>query len=147
SDIVYGDGHIYLSGSFAFTVDFDPGPGQSLRTSNGAVDAFVAKFTLGGDLVWARSFGGSSLEYADRIATGPTGNVIVAGQFRGAADFDPGPGTFMLTPFAGFDIFVSSFDSAGNFQWAAGVGGDGSETMSGLAVDSQGNIFTTGGFF
>lgn len=40
-----GTGHIYYTGSFSQTVNFDPGPGVSNLVSAGSFDAFVCKLT------------------------------------------------------------------------------------------------------
>src|SRR5438045_1885736 len=48
-------GNVYVSGTFNATVDFDPGPGTATLTAAGAAntsDAFLAKYTAAGALVW-----------------------------------------------------------------------------------------------
>ena len=51
-----------------------------------------------------------------------SGNVYTVGYFEGTADFDPGPGTFNLTPAGDLDAFIVKLDSAGNFLWAGRMG-------------------------
>src|SRR5262245_11213651 len=53
-------GNVYLTGSFSGTVDFDSGPGTLSRTSAGQSDAYVAKVSPTGALLWVAQFGGSN---------------------------------------------------------------------------------------
>ncbi|MEO6454816.1 MAG: SBBP repeat-containing protein, partial [Ginsengibacter sp.] len=46
------------------------------------------------DLVWATRLGGADYDRGRSIAVDATGNVYTTGEFRGTADFDPGPGTY-----------------------------------------------------
>ena len=43
------DGDTYLAGFFRNTLDFDPGFGTDVRTSNGYGDAFLLKLNSSGD--------------------------------------------------------------------------------------------------
>src|SRR3989304_4344772 len=70
-------------------------------------------------LVWAKSMGGASDDRGYSIAIDGSGNVYTTGYFWGTADFDPGAGTYNLTPAGGSqDIFVSKLNGPGNFGWA-----------------------------
>ncbi|MCK4721614.1 SBBP repeat-containing protein [bacterium] len=46
---VDGSGNVYVTGSFAGTVDFDPGPGIDKHSFNGSHDAFLSKFPPDGN--------------------------------------------------------------------------------------------------
>src|SRR4051812_48983547 len=48
-------------------------------------------------LGWADGFGGTTYDTAHDIAIDKAGNVYLAVNFTGTADFDPGPGTVNLT--------------------------------------------------
>jgi hypothetical protein len=143
---VDGAGNIYPSGSFSGTVDFDPGAGTSNLVSVGSHDAFVVKLDGSGNLLWARSAGGTGLDRAYPIITDASGNVYVAGPFAGTVDFDPGAGTFNLVSAGGSDVYVWKLDASGNLLWAVRAGGTGSDVTFGSTVDAAGNILITGGF-
>jgi len=63
-------------------------------------------------------------------------------------DFDPGAGTNNLIPTVQWNDFVLKLDTAGNFIWVKQISGNGSVAMgTGLALDAQEHVYTTGIFF
>jgi hypothetical protein len=142
---VDGAGNVYTTGYFQGTADFDPGAGTYNLTSAGVCDVFVSKLDAAGNLVWARSLGGTDYDYGLDVAVDVAGNVYTTGFFGGTADFDPGAGIYDLT--GGFrDVFVSKLDAAGNFAWARRWGGTSEDWGYDLTVDGAGNVYTTGFF-
>jgi hypothetical protein len=139
-------GNAYITGAFQGTADFDPGTGVSNLSSAGDFDVFVSKLTSAGNFVWAKSMGGPTRDEANGVAVDGAGNVYTAGLFTGTGDFDPGPGIVALSGAGGDDIFVSKLDGAGNFVWARPMGGSNTDRAYGIAVDSAGNVFTSGEF-
>lgn len=90
--------NVYITGSFRGTVDFDPGPGvHNLSQGPSNAVAFVARYSTDGDFVWASAFHSTNNTLAYSVAVDNSGNVLTAGEFRGTADFDPGPDSFMLS--------------------------------------------------
>ena len=143
---VDSSGNIYTTGSFEGTADFDSGAGISNLTSAGLPDIFVSKLDSSGNFVWAKNMGGTDWDFGLGIAVDSSGNIYTTGSFEGTADFDPGPGTSNLTGAGLPDIFVSKLDSSGNFVWAKSIGAASFDTGIGIALDSSGNIYTTGSF-
>jgi hypothetical protein len=139
-------GNVYVTGQFEGTVDFDPGPAAVNLISLGGNDVFVAKYSPSGALVWARQAGGTNDEVGFGITVDCVGNVYTTGQFRGRADFDPGPGTLNRTSLGDTDIFVWKLDRDGNLVWAHRQGDRGPDAGRAIAVDGQGNVHTTGSF-
>ena len=140
-------GAVYTSGRFDGTVDFDPGAGLDSRTSAGQSDVFLIKLNGDGSYAWTQTFGGTADDEARGVAVDSSGNVFVSGWFSGTVDFDPsGGGTDNRTSVGSADIFVSKFDSSGNYQWAYTVGGSGIDWGYRCAVDGSDNVFLTGWF-
>ncbi|MBU0899017.1 MAG: hypothetical protein KJ613_04345, partial [Nanoarchaeota archaeon] len=114
--------NIYITGHFAGTVDFDPGPGEDWYTSNGIIDVFLLKLDSNGDYQWAKTWGNSSIgtDEGRGVTIDNSNNVYITGDFYGTVDFDPGPDVVQYTASSSgkSDIFLSSFDSDGNFRWA-----------------------------
>lgn len=139
-------GNIYTTGYFNATGDFDPGTGAYDLISAGTYDIFVSKLDSSGNFVWAKQMGGTGSDDGSAIAVDASGNVYTAGGFEGTVDFDPGSGIANLTAAGGSDIFISKLDNAGNFVWAKQLGGTNVENCSSIAIDADGNVYTTGYF-
>lgn len=142
-------GNVYVAGQVLNQVDMDPGPGTFPSSSAGSYALFVLKLDNAGDFVWAKNMGGTSDERPIEMTTDASGHVYVCGRYASAnVDFDPGPGTHLLSTNGGWDAFVLELDTDGNFVWANSLGTDASymEEALSLAVDDDGNVFVTGVF-
>jgi hypothetical protein len=141
--IVLGsDGHAYVGGTFRETTDFgNPGEAMLLEdASPGFSNLFLAKLDEStGASIWARQVDGSSRVAATRLAADSAGNVYLGGVFEGTAEFGAGSPTFVSA--GGEDSFVSRWDTAGNFAWAAHVAAGAGNTNPGeLNIDAAGNL-------
>ncbi len=143
---VDASGSVYTTGYFNGTVDFDPGSGTANLISAGGSDAFVWKLTSAGNFAWAKRMGGTSADSARGIGVDGSGNIYTTGIFEGTTDFDPSAGISNLISAGITDAFVSKLDSNGNHVWARSVGGSGNDKGNGIAVDSTGNVYSTGYF-
>lgn len=139
-------GNVIIAGAFRGTVDFDPGIGQSTLTSAGSNDIFISKLDASGNFIWAKRTGGTTADSPAGIKTDGSGNVYYTGYFTGTADFDPGAGSVNLISSGGFDIFISRLSSSGGFTWARRIGSTLSDVAESIALDSTGNVYTTGRF-
>lgn len=146
---VDANGNVYTTGSFVGTADFDPGTGTYNLTDNGQGDVFVSKLGVNGDFVWAKNMGGPFPDVGYSIAIDANGNVYTTGVFWKAADFDPSNIDYILTAAGNtsYDIFVSKLDASGNFVGAGRMGGSFEDYGNSIAVDANGNVYTTGYFF
>ena len=141
---VYSD--VYVEGDFNDIVDFDPGSGIDNRASNGSDDISLSKFDSGGNYKGTLTWGGPGGDYGGGVGVDNSGDIFVTGWFQATVDFDPGLGVENLTSNGSDDIFISKFNSSGQFQWARTLGGFGSEHGGCLVVDSSGNMFVDGHF-
>ena len=98
------------------------------------------------DFGFALGAGATYPDQGDLIAVDEEGNVLVAGYFKGTADFDPGPGEYRLTASGYHDVFLAKYSTAGALVWARAMGGPHSDEANGLAVGSDGSIYLTGRF-
>jgi hypothetical protein len=103
------DQHVYLTGEFNYTVDFDPGPGTYNMTAAGTYDAFISQLDESGNFICAGRMGATSMVYCTGIAVNEEKEIYVTGYFYDSCDFDPGTGIHMLnTPNyqSSVDIFI-----------------------------------------
>lgn len=96
--------------------------------------------------LWAVNIGGTNNDRCNAVATDASGNVYMTGWFQGNVDFDPGPATNNISASGNFDIFVLKLDASGNHVWAKKLGGANNEVGNSIAVDGNGNVYTTGYF-
>lgn len=158
--VVDNGGNVYTTGNYIGITDFDPGPNTLILSyASYYPNIFISKLDSSGNLIWAKSFtyfsGGIPLTYdglcAYSIAIDNNSNVYTTGFMQSSADFDPGPNEYVLTTNGSYDIFIAKLDNAGNFAWAKNIGGELLSTLYpdvgySLAVDENGNIYTTGCF-
>ena len=138
--------HVYTTGPFGGTVDFDPGPGMEMITDLGDGDFFIQKLDSAGDFIWAKGIGGTGVDASIAIAIDPGGDIIISGVFEDTVDFDPGPGYYPLVSEGNFDVFVLKLDPSGNFLWAKSWGGIFQDFSWDLSVDDSSNILVIGTF-
>ena len=94
------------------------------------------------DWLWAERAGGSGIDFGNAIAMDESGNALVAGSFRGTAEF----GDVTLTSAGRSDVFLAKYDAGGNVLWAQRAGGASGDGADAIAVDGAGNALVTGGF-
>jgi hypothetical protein len=129
-------GNVYIIGLYPDTATF----GTTSITSAGDADIFVAKYNSNGVLQWVQSAGGTGYDEANSIAVDVSGNVYITGLFANTATF----GTTPKKSAGDFDIFIAKYSTTGVLQWVQSVGGIGSDSGNGIAVDGSGNVYVTG---
>ena len=131
-------GTVVLTGTINGSADFGGG------VMSGVYNVFVAKLTPDGNHVWSQSFaGGSDVQESNAVAIDVSGNIILAGRYRGTMDFGGGP-----LPTAGwdYDIFLVKFDTDGNHIWSKAFGSASRDQAWSVAVDASGNVVVSGYF-
>ena len=111
----------------------------------GLQDAFVAKFSPAGDLLYSRYLGGSGDDGAAAIAADAYGNFYVAGS-TASSDF---PVAAAYQPFFGGgagDIFVSRFNAAGALAYSTYLGSSGTDVATAIAVGASGDDAYVAGY-
>src|SRR5262245_25781581 len=107
-----------------------------IETATGNEDCHTVKYSPQGDLLWENTYAGSATgtDYGYALAVDQNGNAYVVGFGNGT-----NPATF--------DIFVLKYDADGNSvwtqRWTSPITNYSAYAYS-IAVDNQGNVFTTG---
>lgn len=89
-----------------------------------------------------RKGGGAAHDEGRCIVADEAGNIFLAGTFGGNAVF----GSTSLTSTGGKDIFLAKYNHLGNLQWIQQIGGSLDDEVTGIGLDSIGNIFLSGSF-
>lgn len=140
-------GNIVIGGSFSQTVDFDPGTATLNLTSAGSEDVFIEKLDTNGNLIWVRQMQGTAFDYLHDIDVDANGDIYATGLFNDTVDFDPGSGTYNLTPLGITDAFIQKLSNSGNLIWAKQIGGETDVVAMGVHVDYTGNVITVGNYW
>jgi hypothetical protein len=140
------DGSMYMCGGSWGTTDLDPGAG-TFTTSMEPGGLFLSKLDPDGDLIWARLFGPTTNVQNNRdLKLTSTGQLLLAGDYTGTLDLDPGPGEWMA-PATQFDEgYVSQFDTLGNFIGALAAFGTDLQGFSAVAPSPDGGFAAVGSF-
>lgn len=110
-------------------------------TCKGSNDIFLAKYTLNGNLIWARRAGSSNYEKALGITFDNFGNIFISGLYTYSCTFG---GTTTLTGYGDKDGFLAKYDSNGNFIWARKLGSSGRDEAKSIKCDAAGNVYICG---
>lgn len=119
---------------------------KSKFTSAGHNDIFAAKYTTGGAVAWAKSFGGIGHDSGNDVAIDGSGNVIVVGSFQGNLNIPPNGLLNAGSSDAVLLLKLASADGAPLASRRFGATTESSEAYS-VAVDSADNIFVAGDFY
>ncbi len=117
---VDGAGNAYICGTTR---------GDLEKPNAGVEDAFIAKYSEAGSLLWIHQFGTTEQEFARSVSVNRTGSVYISGY----------SGTI-----GNFDGFVVKYTDAGEQQWMRQFGTSASDFIWGIAVDGADNAYICG---
>jgi len=138
------NGNVFVTGYFQSTsVVF--GATTLVNTAGASFDIFVAKYDPSGNVLWAKSAGGTNWDYGQNVSDDAFGNVFVTGYFR-SSSITFGGTTLTNASTGSDDIFVVKYDASGNVLWAKSGMGNNQDNVYGISTDKSGNVFVTGIF-
>ena len=147
---VDASGNAYVTGYTTTRGSDFPGTAGSLiqSTSGGSNDAFVTKLNAAGTaLVYSTYLGGNGNDIGRGIAVDGAGNAYVTGDTSTLGSNFPGTAgsSIQSTSSGSGDAFVTKLNAAGTaLVYSTYLGGSGSDTGFGIAVDASGNAYVTG---
>lgn len=143
------NGNIYVTGHVEGMTDFDPGSGVDEHGADLSDNTFLSKFDLNGNYQWARTWTAETFVTTDQdVVCDSAGDIYIASSFKGTVDFDPGTEVVEYTASAMsmYDMYLSKFDTSGDFIWVRVWGSDGNDFGFGASTDGLNNIYMTGEF-
>ena len=142
------NGNTVVVGKFGSTCNFNPN-GTTNRTSSGISDIFIAKYDVDGALLWVKTLGGPTQDFASAVKVDGSGNIYVLADFYDSIDYNPGAvGQHTFVGQSGLsDVIMLKYDSTGAFQWAKQLGGTSIDRSDDLDLDATNNIYITCSFY
>jgi uncharacterized protein (TIGR03437 family) len=138
---VDSQGNIFMAGqTVSSTLPATTGAAQT--TYGGNTDAFIAKFSPDGTLLWCTYFGGSAYDYANALAVDSAGNVVVTGLTQSANL--PVLNAFQRALQGNSNAFVVKLNPAGQILYSTYLGGSGGIQGNAIAADAAGNAYLAG---
>jgi hypothetical protein len=138
-------GNAYVTGATSSTNFPTQNPLQA-SPGGGASDAFVTELNAAGTgLVYSTYLGGNGMDWGASIAVDSAGNAYVTGSTR-STSFPTQ--SALQAAFGGgtSDAFVTKVNAGGTaLGYSTYLGGSGADWGAGIAVDSAGNAYITGG--
>ncbi len=139
-------GNIYVTGAADGQTDF----GGVTLTSNVGQQAFVAKYSSSGSLLWVKYIfkifnGGGCV--GNGICLDPDGNILLTGYLTGSGPFIFKQDTISFTSFGVVDLFTAKLFADGSPDWIQVIKGPPSGVFGqgqGITTDGSGNVYTTG---
>jgi hypothetical protein len=106
-------------------------------------DAFLAKFSPSGVLLWATYFGGVNNDLANDVAINQAQEIILVGTANSSAGLAT-VGAHQTIHGGNNDGFIAKFSPNGALQWATYLGWDGVDRLTGVCVNPNGDIHVLG---
>jgi hypothetical protein len=117
------NGDVYLAGHFAGSMEVSVGSTTETLISRGGQDVFVMRMNAAGQVLWARSGGGTdSDDTVNDLALDSANNVYIVGEFFGGASFGPTDLTTVDGNNDDHDGYVVKLTTVGGWEWARRFG-------------------------
>ncbi len=130
---VDGSGNAYVTGNSAASW------GSPVRAYSSGNDAFAAKLTTAGALVWNTFLGGSGSDFGNAIALDAGGSIYVAGHSLATW------GSPVEAYGGGFtNAMVVKLSNSGSLTWNTFLGGTAQAGAYGVAIGISGNVHVAG---
>jgi autotransporter-associated beta strand protein len=147
---VDNSGNAYVVG-FTYSTNFPTTAGAfrpNHASDGGNDDAFVARVSAGGSvLAYATYLGGDTADNAFAVAVDGSGNAYVGG-LTSSTNFPTSAGAFQTTHASdggNNDAFLAKLNPSGSaLAYGTYLGGNNSDGIRGVAVDSSGNAYVAG---
>ncbi len=134
----YSDAEILIAGGYGSrTLNF----GEEFLTNKGQSNVFAALIDSSGNHLWAIGFGGKMEDRATAVASDKNSNIYIAGNF---SSLSMKTGAVTLINKGETDGFLVKINAQKEVAWAMSFGGILIDEISGVATDSDGNIYVSG---
>lgn len=98
------------------------------------------------DIGWVHDLASNQEMRIRSMSLSASGEVFIAGTFRGTIDLDPGPGEHLLTSGPKTTSFIAKYDPAGTLVWGNRLMGEGDVIIYDIVVDPMAQVGVVGSF-
>lgn len=141
---VDADGNVIVVGSFSGSASID----GTWMNGDGVLEAFIAKFSPSGDLLWTRVITGPGEDMARGVVTEEDGTIYVVGHFTDTVTFHgSGNEAVGAKGEGGKDLFIAKYQADGAYVWHLTGGGREDDTATDIdRYPWSGKLYVSGGF-
>jgi len=125
----------YIIAGFTNSLD-----GDITFNHNASTDYWIIKIDYSGNLLWQKTYGGSSSDMAYGIEVMSDGGFMVAGSVDCIDPFDGDLSNY----YGSIDLWIIRLDSTGNLLWDKNLGGTGGDNAYSLVSTGDGHFLVTG---
>lgn len=130
------DNDVYVTGYFSYDAYF----GNDTLTNRGGWDAYIAKFDVNGQNIWATSIGSSALDKGYDIYVNNMDELYAVGYFNDTAYFD----ATQVISSGSADAFLAKYDENGDLVWVNSYGTPNFDLAARIVADENEDIYITG---
>lgn len=135
------DNRIYCAGVYRYnslTV------GSQVLQNKGNHNVALIAMNTDGQILWANSIGGDSVDLCNEISSDYLGNVYCSGTYNSPILTS---GTKTMNNVGDFDLFITKYNPNGECIWTTTFGGNRSDLFCGVKVDTYNNLCIVGNFY
>ena len=136
-----GDGSYIVLGEFYNNISLENGVTLS---SKGESDGVLIKYDAKGEIIWAKSIGGTFYDWFNSAISTSDGEIIVVGAFR-SDSIDLENGVSLINKGSSNGMIIK-FSSEGKLEWARGIGEEGWNTINSVVEANDGGYVVAGDF-
>ena len=133
-DVIENEEGGFIVGGYATSTDGDV---SSNFSGDGFTDLWLFSTNESGDIVWEKTWGGSSNESASKLTLDKQGNIVVLGNAQ-STDGD-------VEQALGFtDLWLLNITTDGSLNWQQNIGGSSNDFSTDIAFNKDGNFVILG---
>ncbi len=138
--LVDSSSNIFVVGNFQYPDQARVITFGALTYTGDALDVFLAKLDLAGNVLWVQQGDGANNSDGDDVASDGQGNLAITGNYHNGIRF----GSYAFGHVGGPNGFVAKYDSGGGLAWAADL--DAGSLGTSVAMDTDGSVYVGGRF-
>lgn len=137
-------GNAYIAGTASSMNGIATPTAHQFLYGGGVRDAFLAKFSANGNLLWATYYGDTGQEIGKSVKVDNVGNVYLLILSANGNSSLTTSGVHQTIPGGGNDALLVKFNPNGTLLWSTYFGGPNGDSPQDLAIDEFNNVYIVG---